>query len=108
MIARDTARLKVSFDFPERARMAIRRRPGAWLGSAAVLGFLTAWLSRRSTQVRVQVGKSGKSEVVEDVVKSATWITTVLAIGRAVLPFVRPAVTAFAARQLAEMASKPA
>jgi len=101
----------VSFDFPESARMAIRRRLGAWLGSAAVLGFLTAWLSprsRRSTQVRVQVGKSGKSEVVEDVVKSATWITTVLAIGRAVLPFVRPAVTAFAARQLAEMASKPA
>lgn len=36
----------------------------------------------------------------------ATWITTVLAIGRAVLPFVRLAVTAFAALQLAEMASK--
>lgn len=107
-IQRDVTAFKFQIDLPSRAQDAIRARPARWLGGAAVVGFIAALVRPKRRRAK-QLGKkleSSDSEVVNKSAKSITAWGILLGIFKAILPLARPALTAFAAKRFADMASK--
>ncbi len=107
-IARDVTAFKFQMDIPSRAKDAIRDRPARWLGGAAVVGFVAALVrpKNRRTKPLGKLKPSSESEVVAKSAKSITAMGILFGIFKAILPLARPALTAFAAKRFAEMASK--
>ena len=109
-IARDTTALRAEFDLAARLRSAIRRRPLAWLGGSALLGWIVAGPKTRTRTVTKYVGKPGKAASpdgkTQAKVRSAGFLGLLIAAFRFALPMLKPALSAYAARRLAEMAER--
>jgi len=108
-IARDTAALKEEFDIAAKIRKSIRRRPLAWLGGSALLGWIAAGPKTRTRTVTKYVNKPGKASESGEVgakVRSAGLLGLAVTVFRFALPMLKPALSAYAARRLGEMAEK--
>lgn len=106
-IARDCTSVRAEVDVAARLRRSVRSHPLAWLGGAGALGYLIAGPKRRTVVQRVAApaGKSGKPSRAP---RGPAWWATLLALVKFLLPFVRPALSAYAARRLGEFADKVA
>lgn len=119
-IRRSGADLKWELDFNRKTRESIRNHRFAWLGGAAAFGFLLAG-SRRSKRARVVEIPAGpepsegtsdekphrKPKRKPEVSKAIpTILTVILGAVRLLLPVLRPLVTAYAAKKLAQIADK--
>ncbi len=107
-IARDYASVRREMDFQAKLNQVIRRKPLAWLGGAAALGWL---LSGPKTKTRVVTkflkpdGKPARRE--EKATASRLGVLGVLiALVKFSLPLLRPLLTAYAGNRFADIASK--
>lgn len=108
-IARDTAALRAEFDVAAKLRASIRKRPFAWLGGSALLGWIVAGPKTRTRTVTKYVSKPGKAQAANEAgakVRSAGFLGLLIAAFRFALPMLKPALSAYAARRLAEMAER--
>lgn len=109
-IARDFGGVRREVDVAERLRRSVKSRPLAWLGGAAALGFYLAGPKTRTKTVVKHVrgdkpaAKGGKTVVREP----RSLLGTLFSLIRLIVPFVRPALSAYAARRLSEFAEKVA
>ncbi len=104
-IRRDTALVQHELDFAAKARESVRRRPFAWLAGASALGYIFAGpKTRTKTVTKVVRGKGKESEKPK--AKAFGFLAIFLAIIRFVLPFAKPALSAYAARRVGEFAQR--
>jgi hypothetical protein len=109
-IARDFGSVRREVDVSEKLRRSVKLRPLAWLGGAAALGFFLAGPKTRTKTVvkhvrgEKPVGKAGRGAVREP----RSLLGILLALVRLIIPLLRPALSAYAARRLSEFAEKVA
>lgn len=100
-IARDVTAFKYQIDIPRRAKDAVRDNPVRWLGSAALVGFVFAYIKPRRRPVRNRDGQPVKKGA-----RPITFFGFLWAVAKIALPLARPMLSAIAAKRFAEMASK--
>jgi hypothetical protein len=101
-IARDAAAVADEINLAAKLKKSVRTRPLAWLGGAAALGWILAGPKKRI------VTKTAKGKSPEQIEKSrhvGFW-GILLGLFKILLPLARPALSAYAARRLGEMAEK--
>lgn len=105
-IARDYRGLRAASDVPTRLKQTFRRHPIPWLGGAATLGWIIAGRGRGRKKVMLEkrVGEDGK--VTNEKIKSFSILTVLITLIRVVLPLLKPALTALAAKKFADLAVK--
>jgi hypothetical protein len=101
-IARDTAAVAEEINLASKLKKSVRRHPLAWLGSAAAIGWV---LAGPKTRVVTKSAK-GKSPALPEKSRPAGFWGILLALFKIVIPLARPALSAYAARRLGEMAEK--
>jgi hypothetical protein len=103
------AALRRELDFKAKLNNIVRRKPYAWLSGAAALGWVLAGPKRKTRVVTkvIQPSAEGKPVVVKEKEKRRVGLVALLlGLMRFALPFVRPALTAYAGKFFAEMATK--
>lgn len=96
-LRRDFRGLRDELDFAAKARRSVVQNPVAWLGGAALFGYLLS--GRKKSKVRGR-GKIPAGEPV----KKLTVLGGLLAAARLLFPLARPALTSFATRKLIDFA----
>ncbi len=102
-VFRDFDAARRSLDFKARAQQAIISKPVPWLGSAAAIGWFLAGRGKRRRNRARGAGKGGDSAPA----KSRGLLGILFALVRLMLPVVQPALSALAARHIANLAGKP-
>jgi hypothetical protein len=106
-LTREWAALRTEFDFKAKLDNLVRRKPYAWLSGAAVLGWVLAGPKHKTRVVTKVVKPNGKAIVVKEKGKRrAGLIALLLGIMRLAFPIVKPALTAYAGKFFAELATK--
>jgi hypothetical protein len=106
-IVQGCAALRAELDLKTKLNNLVRRKPYAWLGSAAALGWVLAGPKTRTRVVTKTVKPNGAPTVKVEKKKSrAGLIALLFALVRFVIPVLRPAVTTYAGRRLADMVMK--
>jgi hypothetical protein len=106
-IRRDFRSVRTELDVAEHVRRSVKKRPLAWLGSAAVLGYFFAGPRTRTRTVTKYVPDAKAARKAERQEKHKPGkIATLLRVFQLVSPLVRPALTAYATRRLGELASR--
>ena len=104
-MSRDAAAVVEEINLASKLKKSFRSRPLAWLGGAAALGYI---LAGPKTRVVTKPGKGNPANTSE---KSRTrapvgfW-GVVISLLKFALPLARPALSAYAARRLGELAEK--
>jgi len=101
-IARDAAAVADEVNLASKVKKSVRARPLAWLGGAAAIGWI---LAGPKTRVVTKSAK-GKSSALPEKSRPAGIWGFLLALFKILLPLARPALSAYAARRLGEMAEK--
>jgi len=101
-IARDAAAVANEINLASKLKKSVRTRPVAWLGGAAALGWI---LAGPKTRVVTKTGKGKSSDRPEKSRPAGFW-GLLLGLFKIAIPLARPALTAYAARRLGEMAEK--
>ncbi len=101
-LARDATAVADEFNLASKLKKSVRRRPFAWLGGAAAIGWI---LAGPKTRVASKAAK-GKSPALPEKSRPAGFWGVLLALFKIVIPLARPALSAYAARRLGEMAEK--
>lgn len=102
-LARDFSGLRREFDFQAKIKNSIRRNATAWLSGAVITGFL---FSRRPAAKASSRRKSKDEATLEaTTAKLGTW-GLLMAMAKWLLPIVRPMLSAYSARKIAELATK--
>jgi len=102
-IRRDTVAVREEFDVRKKVAAVVRKSPFAWVGGAATLGFLFS-------QFRKPAGKkssSRKEKLSSPAVGAARpigFLAFVLGVLKLLVPAFRPALSAYAAKRLADLA----
>ncbi|MFV0416721.1 MAG: hypothetical protein ACK5NG_10190 [Chthoniobacterales bacterium] len=121
-ITADARKIRDTFSISRRAQGIVKEKPIAWVGGAAAVGFILSLLSRRPRKIVVQenkeIGASGKklnrktrkeaakqAKAVESAKKLTLW-GFLLAVVKLLLPALRPAVTAWTSKLLADTSSQ--
>ena len=105
-IVRDIAGVRAELDVAAKVQNSFRRRPFAWLGGAAVIGYFFAGpKTRTKTVTKIARGKS-KDPVPETTKKPRGSAGIFLSLIKLALPLIRPALTAYAAKRFSEFAGK--
>ncbi|MFZ4598274.1 MAG: hypothetical protein ACOYNN_06475 [Terrimicrobiaceae bacterium] len=107
-IVRDVASVRAEVDVTARLRQSVKSRPFAWLGSAAALGYMLAGPKRR-TKVVVKPGRDNKSPAKPakpEIREPWNLVGTVFGLIKLLVPLVRPALSAYAARRIGDFAEK--
>jgi len=106
-IARDTAAIAEEFNLLGKLRRSVTSRPLAWLGGAAALGYI---FSRPKTKKPTKNTPLIDGSLTENTIPTAKdrrhWLMTVFGIFKMAFPFIRPALSAYAARRLGEFSEK--
>lgn len=113
-ISRDTASLRRELDYKSKLEATIRKRPFAWFGGAAALGW---WIAGPKTRKRVvtKVKYVGDPAAVEQARKTQKKVKTsgqvgllgiVITLVKFAFPYFRPMLSSLATRKLAEYAEK--
>lgn len=101
-IVRDAAAVAEEINLASKLKKSVRARPLAWLGGAAALGWI---LAGPKTRVVTKSAK-GKFAAAPEKSRPAGFWGLLLALFKIALPLARPALSAYAARRLGEMAEK--
>jgi hypothetical protein len=104
-IARDVQAVGAEFDVAAKLKHSVKTRPLAWMGAATVLGYILAGPKTRSRKVR---GKNSGDISVATGPRSgwAVFFSALLSLFKLLLPVLRPALSAYAAQRLGELAAK--
>jgi hypothetical protein len=106
-LTREWVALRREFDFKAKFDNIVRRKPYLWLSGAAALGWLLAGPKRKTRVVTKVIQPDGKPIVVKEKGKRrAGLVALLLGLMRFALPFVRPALTAYAQKFFGDMATK--
>jgi hypothetical protein len=102
------AALRRELDFKAKLNNIIRRKPYVWLSGAAALGWMLAGPKSKTRVVTKVIQSDGKPLVVKEKGKRrAGLLALLLGLMRFALPVVRPALTAYAGKFFADIATKP-
>ena len=106
-LTREWVALRREFDFKAKLNNIVRRKPYVWLSGAAALGWVLAGPKRKTRVVTKVIQSDGKPIVVKEKGKRrAGLFALLLGLMRFALPFVRPALTAYAGKFFADLATK--
>jgi hypothetical protein len=107
-LTRALAALRRELDFKAKLNNIIRRKPYVWLSGAAALGWMLAGPKSKTRVVTKVIQSDGKPLVVKEKGKRrAGLLALLLGLMRFALPVVRPALTAYAGKFFADIATKP-
>jgi len=105
-IVRDTAAVRNEFDVRTKVNQLVAGKPAVFLGGAALLGWILAGPRRKTRTVTKYVagtdGRVGRRR--EE--KGITLFGILFTLLKILTPLLKPAVSAMAARRVAEMAAK--
>lgn len=104
-IARDVHAVADEIDIAAKLKRSVKRRPLAWLGSAAALGYILAGPKTRRAAAK---GKKGTADMPPAAPRGgwAVFFSSLLTVFKLLLPVLRPALSAYAAQRLGEFAAK--
>ncbi len=102
-ISRDAAAVADEINLAAKLKKSVRARPLAWLGGAAAFGWI---LAGPKTRVVTKTAKGKKSATLPEKSRPAGFWGILVALFKIALPLARPALSAYAARRLGEMAEK--
>ena len=106
-IARDTTAITEEFNLLGKIKRSVKSRPLAWLGGAAALGYIFAGPKTKNlTKKAPQKGGDTTEKSASTSKDRRHWLMTSFGIFKMALPFVRPAISAYAARRLGEFSEK--
>ncbi len=106
-IARDTAAIADEFNILGKLKRSVTSRPFAWLGGAAALGYMIAGPKTKTITKTVPQKSGSPARKDGSAVKDRRyWLATAFNLFKLALPFVRPALSAYAARRLGEFSEK--
>jgi hypothetical protein len=101
-LRRDWSAVGGELNVANRARRSVKRHPLAWLGAAAAIGYLAS--GRRSTAKTPSIkATSSPSKTISP--RLGPW-GLVWNIAKLLVPVIRPALSAYAAQKLGELATK--
>jgi len=101
-IQRDTFALREELDVRKKVAAVVRKSPFAWVGGAATLGFLFSQFRRPPKAERPT--RKDKTPVAAAVAKPFGFFAFLLGVFKLLLPALRPVLSAYAAKRLAELA----
>jgi hypothetical protein len=106
-LTREWAALRKELDFKAKLNNIVRRKPYLWLSGAAALGWVVAGPKRKTRVVTKVIQPDGKPVVVKEKGKRrAGLVALLLGLLRLAVPIIKPAVTAYAGKFIADMARK--
>ena len=108
-LTREWMVLRREFDFKAKLNNVLRRKPYMWLSGAAALGWMLAGPKSKTRVVTkvIQPDAEGKPVVVKEKGKRrAGLVALLLGLIRLAIPVVRPALTAYAGKLIADMGRK--
>lgn len=110
-MARDCSALRRELDMRAKFNHVVRRNPLAWFGGAAALGWMLAGPKTRTrtktiTKLAQPGGKPPKDG--ENVVARTGFVAVLFGLGRFLLPLLKPVISTYATKLLAEAAGKMA
>ncbi|MFZ4681970.1 MAG: hypothetical protein ACOYMS_05680 [Terrimicrobiaceae bacterium] len=106
-IARDYSSVRREFDVQAKVNQLVRRKPLAWLGGAAALGWLLSGPKTKTRVVTRFLKADGKpSKRVEEPVARLGFLGVLLAVIKFSLPLLKPVLTAYAGKRFADLAAK--
>jgi hypothetical protein len=101
-VRRDASSIAAELDFAGKVRRSVLARPLAWLGGAAALGDILAGPKTRTVTKRIEAGGAkAKSRPSPGGI-----IGIVMALLKILIPLARPALSAYAARRMGEIAER--
>ena len=107
-IVRESVALRTELDFKTKLDNLVRRKPYAWLSGAAAIGWFLAGPKTKTRVVTKMVKDNGTPVVVKEKKKGgrAGFLALLIGVLRFAFPLVKPALTAYAGRIFADMATK--
>lgn len=106
-MTREYSAVRAELDFKSKLDNIVRRRPYLWLSGAAALGWILAGPKTKTRVVTKLVKPNGTPIVVKEKGKRrAGLLALLLGVMRFAFPLVRPALTAYAGKFFADMATK--
>lgn len=102
-ISRDYHAVRAEFDIPAKLKRTFVSNPLPWLGAATVIGF---WIARPRRAAKPAKGKKSDGEIVlPDAAKQLTFFGVLIGAIRMLFPLLRPILSAYAAKRVAELAA---
>jgi hypothetical protein len=101
-LRRDLWAVGDELNLANRARRSVKRHPLAWLGAAAAVGYL---VSGRRAPAKPPAGKAKAPTLKTPPARLGLW-SLVWNIAKLLVPVLRPALSAYAAQKLGELATK--
>lgn len=110
-MARDCAALREELDMKARFNRVVRRNPLAWFGGAAALGWILAGPKTRTrTKTITKLAQPGEKPArpEEKIVARTGFVALLFGLARFLLPLLKPVISTYATKLLAEAAGKMA
>lgn len=101
-LQRDWSAVGDELNLANKARRSVKRHPLAWLGAAAALGYLA---SRRPAPAKPPAAKGHAQPLKTPPTRLGPW-SLLWNIAKLLVPVLRPALSAYAAQKLGELATK--
>ena len=105
-ILRDSSTVRAEIDLAAKIQNSVRSRPFAWLGGAAMIGFLLAGPKTRTKTVTKLVREKSGAPVRETKKNPHGFIDIFLSLLKFFFPLVRPALSAYAAKRFGDFAQR--
>jgi hypothetical protein len=106
-IARDSTSIVAELNLTSKIRRSVTRRPLAWLGSAAAVGYILAGPKTRKAPKPVSTKKGAKPEKPD--ADRGVWhniFSILFRLAKFLVPLFRPALSAYAAQRLGELSTR--